>query len=85
MLSKIPFSVKILFYRFTATAVFDIIIKKGDRKMNNYVCTVCGYVYYPEEGDADSGIAPGTAFENLPDNWVCPICGASKDDFKLQE
>ncbi|MEA3476528.1 MAG: rubredoxin [Candidatus Cloacimonadota bacterium] len=50
-----------------------------------YVCTVCGYVYDPEVGDPDSGIKPGTAFEDIPDDWVCPICGVGKDMFELQE
>lgn len=50
--------------------------------MESYVCTVCGYVYDPEEGEPDSGIAPGTAFENLPEEWVCPVCGAIKDEFE---
>jgi rubredoxin len=44
-------------------------------------CTVCGYIYDPETGDPDSGIKPGTTFENLPDDWVCPICGVGKDKF----
>lgn len=47
-----------------------------------YKCTVCGYVYDPENGDPDSGIAAGTKFEDLPDSWVCPICGASKSEFE---
>ena len=42
---------------------------------------VCGYEYDPAAGDPDSGIAPGTAFEDLPEDWVCPVCGASKSDF----
>ncbi|MDP3880152.1 MAG: rubredoxin [Dehalococcoidales bacterium] len=50
--------------------------------MVKYECTVCGYIYDPELGDPDSGIKPGTLFEALPDNWVCPVCGASKDQFK---
>ena len=49
--------------------------------MKSYVCNLCGYVYDPAAGDPDSGVAPGTAFENLPDEWVCPSCGAGKDDF----
>ncbi len=50
--------------------------------MDKYVCTVCGYVYDPEKGDPTQGINPGTAFENLPDEWICPECGASKDQFE---
>ncbi|MFA6054417.1 MAG: rubredoxin [Thermodesulfovibrionales bacterium] len=46
--------------------------------MSKYKCSVCGYVYNPEEGDPDGGIAPGTPFEKLPDDWKCPICGAAK-------
>ena len=49
--------------------------------MQKYECDVCGYVYDPEIGDEENGIAPGTMFENLPEDWVCPECGASKDDF----
>ena len=49
--------------------------------MKKYVCDICGYVYDPAVGDADSGIEPGTSFADLPDDWVCPVCGASKDDF----
>ena len=48
-------------------------------------CDVCGYIYDPEVGDPDGGIAPGTAFEDIPDDWVCPICGVGKDDFSLYE
>jgi rubredoxin len=53
--------------------------------MSKYKCSVCGYVYNPEEGDPDSGIAAGTPFENLPDDWKCPICGALKDAFEKME
>ena len=45
--------------------------------MKKYVCTVCGWVYDPAEGDPEGGIAPGTAFEDIPDDWVCPLCGVS--------
>jgi rubredoxin len=51
--------------------------------MDKYVCTVCGYVYDPQQGDPDNGIDPGTKFEDLPDDWECPVCGASKDDFEI--
>ncbi len=53
--------------------------------MKKYVCVVCGYVYDPVEGDPDSGIAPGTAFEDIPEEWVCPLCGVSKDQFEVVE
>ena len=52
--------------------------------MDKYVCQICGYVYEPDLGDPDNGVAPGTSFESLPDEWVCPICGASKDDFSKE-
>lgn len=51
---------------------------------DKYVCTVCGYVYDPELGDSDGGIAPGTPFEDIPDDWVCPVCGVGKDQFEKQ-
>lgn len=50
--------------------------------MKRYVCGVCGFVYDPAKGDPDNGIPPGTPFENLPDTWVCPVCGAKKDQFE---
>lgn len=50
--------------------------------MEKFICTVCDYVYDPEQGDPENGIAPGTSFENLPDDWVCPLCGVGKDDFQ---
>lgn len=60
--------------------------KKGvTSKMVNYKCSVCGWVYDPELGDPDSGIAAGTPFEQMPDDWVCPVCGASKSDFERIE
>jgi rubredoxin len=53
--------------------------------MDMYECTVCGYLYNPGQGDPDNGIDPGTSFEALPDDWVCPVCGASKDLFEIAE
>ena len=58
--------------------------KKEVLKMAKYRCTVCGYVYNPEKGDPDSGIDPGTPFEEIPDDWVCPVCGVGKDQFKKE-
>ena len=50
--------------------------------MEKWECQVCGYVYDPQQGDQDSGIEAGTSFDDLPDDWVCPECGASKDEFE---
>lgn len=50
-------------------------------QLSKYVCLECGWIYDPEFGDADSGIAPGTPFEQIPDNWKCPTCGARKKNF----
>jgi rubredoxin len=61
-----------------------LIIKQGG-KMDKYVCSVCGYVYDPAEGDPDNGIEPGTKFDDLPDDWECPVCGAGKSDFEKEE
>ena len=57
--------------------------KAEEAIMSKYECDVCGYVYDPAVGDPDGGIAPGTAFEDIPDDWVCPICGATKDQFTV--
>ena len=53
--------------------------------MKKWVCSVCGYVYDPAKGDPANGIEPGTAFEQLPDDWCCPICSVSKDMFSKVE
>ncbi len=50
--------------------------------MDKYICTVCDWVYDPEIGDPEHGIAPGTKFEDIPDDWVCPLCGVGKEDFE---
>jgi len=50
--------------------------------MDKYACQVCGYIYDPAKGDPDAGINPETRFEDLPDDWVCPLCGASKEMFE---
>jgi len=58
------------------------IVSKGDKAMQKYKCLMCGYIYDPAKGDPDNDIKPGTAFEDLPDTWVCPECGAAKDEFE---
>ena len=50
--------------------------------MQKWVCTVCGYIYDPSVGDPSNGVPAGTPFENLPADWVCPVCGAPKEDFE---
>lgn len=52
--------------------------------MERWICTICQYVYDPEAGDPDRGIAPGTPFSSLPDDWTCPLCGAGKDVFEQE-
>ena len=59
--------------------------QKEVTKMSNYECSVCGWIYDPEIGDPDNGVAPGTPFESIPDDWQCPVCGASKDEFEKVE
>jgi len=53
--------------------------------MDKYVCSVCGYVYDPEDGDPDNGVEAGTSFESVPDDWTCPVCGAEKELFEKEE
>lgn len=53
--------------------------------MKIYACELCGYEYRVKTGDPDNGIAPGTEFEEIPDSWCCPLCGASKEDFTETE
>lgn len=53
--------------------------------MSKYICTVCGHIYDPEEGDPDGSIAPGTSFEDIPEDWVCPVCGATKTEFEIYQ
>lgn len=53
--------------------------------MDKWECNICGYIYDPDVGDPENGVDPGTPFDELPDDWVCPICGASKDEFSEME
>jgi rubredoxin len=57
-------------------------LQKKTRSTQKYKCKICGYVYDPAEGDPDAKITAGTAFEELPDSWVCPTCGAPKTEFE---
>lgn len=53
--------------------------------MKKYICGTCGYVYDPAIGDPENGVAPGTSFEDIPDDWVCPLCGVGKEEFYEEE
>lgn len=53
--------------------------------MKKFACELCGYTYEVKEGDPDNGVEPGTEFDEIPENWVCPLCGASKEDFEEVE
>ena len=64
-------------YRISWLAVWP----EREIRMKKYTCTVCGWVYDEAAGDPDNGIAPGTKWEDLPADWVCPLCGAGKDEF----
>jgi rubredoxin len=55
---------------------------KGRLHMSKWICTVCGYVYDPAQGDPANGVQPGTKFEDVPADWVCPDCGVGKDQFE---
>ena len=59
--------------------------EQKDKDMVKYKCLMCSYIYDPDVGDPDNGITAGAAFEDLPDDWVCPECGADKDEFELIE
>lgn len=59
-------------------------LKQKENTMERWTCTICQYVYDPELGDPDNGVAAGTAFEDVPDSWVCPLCGAGKDVFEKE-
>jgi rubredoxin/flavin reductase (DIM6/NTAB) family NADH-FMN oxidoreductase RutF len=60
-------------------------LKEGVANMNKYKCLMCGYIYDPDVGDPDNDVEAGTAFEDLPDDWVCPECGVGKDEFEPTE
>jgi rubredoxin len=70
-------------YKLTRITIFEIQFETIT--MKKYQCTVCGFVYDPVEGDPDSGIAPGTPFEDIPDDWSCPVCGVTKSEFEPVE
>ena len=68
-----------------AAGPFENMTVRSDIEMQKYVCYACGYIYDPEVGDPDNGVAPGTAFEDLPEDWVCPLCGLGKEQFSKED
>ncbi len=64
--------------------VLELVYPRTERRimMEKWECTACGFIYDPEKGDPDNGIEPGTPFEDLPDDWVCPQCGVGKEFFQ---
>ena len=57
-------------------------MEAGAQTAKLWICTSCGFIYDPAEGDPDGGVPPGTAFADIPDDWFCPVCGARKTDFE---
>lgn len=66
---------------------YDARFRSGKRGvfMKSYMCVICGFVYEEEQGLPEEGIAPGTRWEDVPENWKCPECGATKSDFEMIE
>jgi rubredoxin len=60
-------------------------VEAGAGTKQLWMCTSCGFIYDPDEGDPDGGIPPGTPFDDIPDTWFCPVCGARKADFEPYE
>jgi rubredoxin len=61
----------------------NCIISRRDCSMETYTCDVCGYDYDPKAGDPDNDVAPGTSWDKVPEDWICPVCGAGKDAFEV--
>lgn len=77
---QLPIVIFMAFGKAPKKSIFSI--KYKEVGVMKYRCTICGYIYDPEVGDPDNGVDPGTGFDDVPDDWVCPLCGASKDDFE---
>lgn len=67
------------------TEAIAVAIEEDEEALQRYVCIPCGWIYDPVEGDPDSGIAPGTPFKDIPDDWTCPACGVGKEYFKPED
>jgi rubredoxin len=75
----------IWFFRKMMLHLFETNRIQKNKRMKKYRCTVCEWIYDPAVGDPDGGIAAGTAFEDIPEDWVCPLCGVGKDQFEPVE
>jgi rubredoxin len=67
-------------------SIYNFVLEKLilGKSMQKHICSVCGYIYDPEIGDPEAGIQPGTQFEDIPDDWVCPVCAAAKELFESE-
>jgi rubredoxin len=65
----------------TVVLIISYLLSLKGKSMKKFKCTVCGYIYDPAVGDPDGDIKPGTAFADIPEGWVCPVCGVDKDSF----
>lgn len=83
-LEEEPVIIEVISEEDTAKEVMAEIIEEDEAIMSRYVCIVCGWIYDPALGDPESGIAPGTAFEDIPDDWTCPACGVGKEHFEIE-
>ena len=75
----------ILWLAYKGQHPYALLVEIEGGEMQKYECSICGYIYDPAKGDPDTDIPPGTAFEDLPDDWYCPDCGAEKDMFDPYE
>ena len=78
-----PLASSLTIFSLVARVVFDSVEASTETK--RWICEACGWIYDPAEGDVDGGVPPGTAFEDIPEDWFCPVCGARKEDFAPYE
>src|SRR3954449_1794728 len=68
-----------------STSTGRTLLSSAEMAGQRYICVSCGFIYDPDEGDPDGGVPPGTSFDDIPDDWFCPVCGARKSDFEPYE
>lgn len=74
-----------ILYILGITGYITALLNDQQRLMKKYICVICGFIYDESEGWPEDGIAPGTTWEEVPENWFCPDCGAGKEDFEMVE